>query len=297
MIKLIMKGGLGNQMFQYATGYSVAKHNNYKLEIDLSFLKNRIPIPGFTIRNYELDLFGISNLTATLFSNQFLDKYFSYPIEKIFIKTKILRSYMGQDFYKFDKKVFDIPGNSLLEGDFNNYRYFAQYSLDIKNIFNTDKLFDNSYKDIESLINSTNSVSINIRRGDYLNSKHKDVFVFLDANYYKQAISKIREKVENPHFFIFSIDFPEGNYSYFINELGLKKEEITLLGKTYTGEKFKTYLRLISLCKHNIIANSTFSFWGAYLNKNIEKQVVCPTKWAYDQSDFEVPVDWIAIKN
>ena len=71
MIKLIIKGGLGNQMFQYATAHSVAKHNNYKLGVDLSFLKNRIPISGFTIRNFDLDLFDVSNYTFTLFKTDF----------------------------------------------------------------------------------------------------------------------------------------------------------------------------------------------------------------------------------
>jgi len=297
MIKLILKGGLGNQMFQYATAYSVAKQNNYKLVIDLSFLKNRTPISGFTIRDFELDLFGILNSTTTLFNNRFLDKYFSYPIEKLAIKTHFYQSYTGNDIYKFDKGVFKVKDNTYIEGYFNNYKYFYEYESEIKEIFDVNKLYDKSFQEIEGKINECNSVSINIRRGDYLNKKHKNVFVFLDANYYKQAINKIRENVKNPHFFIFSVDFSENDDSYFVNKLGLKKEEITLLGKSYTGDRFKTYLRLISLCKHNIMANSTFSFWGAYLNKNQEKKVICPLRWAKKQSNFKVPVNWIAIEN
>ena len=297
MIKLILKGGLGNQMFQYATAYSIAKQNKYKLEIDLSFLKNRIPIPGFTVRNYDLDLFNVSNYTFTLFKNDLLDRYLAYPIEKLAIKSGIFKSFQEKDIYSFEKGVFEINDNTYIEGYFNNYKYFDKYSVDIKNIFNTDKLFDNSFKEIENIINSTNSVSLNIRRGDYLNTKHKNIFVFLDANYYRQAISKIRKNVKNPHFFIFSYDFSENDDSYFINKLGLQKEEITLLGKRYTGDRFKTYLRLISLCKHNIMANSTFSFWGAYLNKNEQKQVICPSRWANNKSDFEVPINWIKINN
>jgi len=292
MIKLIIKGGLGNQMFQYATAYSVAKQLSYKLEIDLSFIKNRIPIPGFTQRSYELGLFDISEPTTTFFKNSFLDKYFSYPFEKLLVDLGVFHSYIEKDTYGFDEKVFNIKDSTFIEGYFNNHRYFEQYALDIKNIFNTEKLFDESFKKIESTISSINSVSINIRRGDYLNAKHKNVFVFLDTEYYKKAIHIIRQKVKNPHFFIFSVDFPENDDSYFVDELGLKRSEITLLGQNYIGHKFRTYLRLISICKHNIISNSTFAFWGAYLNKNQNRIIISPNKWMNNGTHFEMPTSW-----
>ncbi len=295
MIKLILKGGLGNQMFQYSAAYTVAKKNNYKLGLDLSFIKTRIPVFGFTVRDYELDLFSVVEPTFSLFNNQVLDKYLSYPIEKLAIESKLFASYTEKDNYGFDENVFNIGDNSYIEGYFNNHKYFERYESDIKKIFDTSKLYDKRFEEVEEKIDNCNSVSINIRRGDYLNAKHKDVFVFLDSTYYKRAIEKIKERVKDPHFFIFSIDFPENDDSYFVNELGLKKEEFTLLGKKYVGERFKTYLRLISLCKHNIMANSTFSFWGAYLNNYIEKNVICPSKWAYKASDFEVPSQWIQI--
>src|SRR3989338_10176454 len=142
MIKLILKGGLGNQMFQYGAAYAVAKRNNYQIGIDLSFMKNRLPVSGFTQRNYELDLFNILTPTCSLFNNYFLDKYLSYPLEKIAMKIGLYKSYIEKDIYAFDKKIFEIPDNTFIEGYFNNYKYFESYATDIKQIFNTDKLFE-----------------------------------------------------------------------------------------------------------------------------------------------------------
>jgi len=298
MIKLILKGGLGNQMFQYAFAKSVAIETNQELVLDTSFLDNRIPIKDFTVRHFELDLFNIPEKKIKTFKIDLLQKYLSYPLA-LFL-NKFNKSYLleGLDFYKFDEDLYNKAitiSNPVIEGYFNNYNYFNKYEKEIKEVFNTDKLYDSNFDEIEQQIKNTNSVSINIRRGDYTNFKHKDVFVFLDENYYKQAIDIIREKVENPHFYIFSIDFPANDDSYFINNLGLARSEITLLDKSYTGERFKTYLRLISLCKHNIMANSTFSFWGGYLNKNNAKVVISPKRWVNRLSNFNIPISWLGL--
>jgi len=298
MIKLILKGGLGNQMFQYAFAKSVAIEIKQKLVLDTNFLENRIPIKDFTIRDYELDLFNIPEKTVKTFKIDLLQKYLSYPLTLFF--NKFNKSYLleGLDFYKFDEDLYKRAmniSNPVIEGYFNNYNYFNKYEKDIKEIFNTNKLYDSNFEKIEQQIKNTNSVSISIRRGDYTNAKYKDVFVFLDENYYKTAIDIIRNKVENPHFYIFSIDFPKGDDSYFVNNLGLKRSEITLLDKSYTGERFKTYLRLISLCKNNIISNSSFAFFGAFLNKNEDKTVILPKKWAHNMSDFEIIPNWIKL--
>lgn len=295
MIKLILKGGLGNQMFQYAAAYSASKSLNFELRLDTSYLDTRIPIPGFTFRNYELHFYEIPETPTSLFKNALLNKYFSYAVLKALIVSKLVPSFVEKDVYNFDPSFFNVTANSYIEGFFNNFKYFDKYREDIKQLFHPDKLINSDFSEIEQSIANSNSVSISIRRGDYLNNKHKDVFIFLDEDYYKKAIEVIKSKVKNPHFYIFSVDFPEGDDSYFVNNLGLNKNEFTMLGKKYVGEKFKTYLRLISLCKHNIIANSTFSFWGAYLNVNQNNLVVCPSKWTHNWSDFECPEEWISL--
>lgn len=294
MIKVILKGGLGNQMFQYAAAKSLAIETNTDIYIDLSFMKNRIPIKDFTFREYELEeFFNINEQSGTLLKNDFLDKYFSYPLELIYNKYLNKNYYAeGTNPYSFDSNFFDLKDGTTIEGYFNNPKYFEKHEEVIKEIFDTRKLYDKNFQQIEDKIKSSNSISINIRRGDYLNTKHKDVFVFLDENYYKTAIRKIRDKIDNPHFFVFSYDDPE----WFANTFQMNQSEYTMMNKEYVGDKFKSYLRLISLCKHNIISNSTFAWWGAYLNKNSKKTVISPKRWMKDYS-FNTPKSWIEIEN
>jgi hypothetical protein len=293
MIRTTLKGGLGNQMFQYAAAKSLAIEKSTELYLDLSFLTLRLPIKGFTVRDYELDLFGITDKTGTFFENIFADKYFSYPFE-LFINKSLNKEFIveGEDPYEFNGKFFDLSSNATLEGYWNNPKYFEKHAHTIKKAFDLDKFYDGKFDEIESKIKNSNSVSVNIRRGDYLNSKHKDIFIFLDENYYKEAIFKIRERIEKPHFFVFSYDDPQ----WFEETFKMDKSEYTMMGKEYVGEKFKTYLRLISLCKNNIISNSTFAWWGAYLNKNQNKIVVSPKKWM-QKYDFENLPEWITLEN
>jgi hypothetical protein len=292
MIKLIIKGGLGNQMFQYATAYSVAKKLNTDLVIDLSFMQNRLPIFDFTHREYELDLFDVNAPVTTFFKNRLMDKYASYPVEKVFMMTKLIKTFREKKSFLFDSSLFDVKDGTYIEGYFNNYKYFEAYEKEIQAIFSIDKLFNSDFSDIEEKIKSTESVSINIRRGDYVNSKNKDIYVQLNEAYYLKAINIVREHIKNPHFFVFSYDDPK----WFKQALQLEEGEYTYMDRSYTGDHFKTYLRLISLCKHNIISNSTFAFWGAYLNKNPTKIVISPNRWMYKSALFEIPPLWYAVE-
>ncbi len=295
MIRLILKGGLGNQMFQYAFAKRVAIEKKDELVLDTTFLNTRLPVKDFTPRDYELDLFSVPEKTISTFSNNFFKEKVGY----IYLKFKNLynTSYFkeGGNPYQYDTTLEEkilATKNPIIEGYFNNYRYFDKELSAISKIFDTDKLYDPKFKKIEKQITSSNAVSINIRRGDYLNNKHKDIFVHLEKNYYEKAIDMIRQKVQNPIFFVFSYDDPE----WIQNELSFQKDELYIVGKEFVGDRFKTYLRLISLCKHNIISNSTFAFWGAYLNKNRSKIVLSPQQWMTDYQ-FENPTDWISLPN
>lgn len=296
MIKVVLKGGLGNQMFQYCAGLSLARKLNTSLVLDTTFLKSFSPMPGFTYRKYELDFFNVQNKVVSKFTDELFSKYLGYPLMMLssFFNNK---HYKEKDPYAFDSGFYNLKKGTILEGYFNNTNYFRGVEHEIQKIFDLDKFYNSKFDDIETKIKSCNSVSINIRRGDYTNTKHKDVFVHLDTPYYKEALKIIEKKVENPHYFIFSFD-DDGTFEDWIEtELGISKNKITLIGKEYVGEQFKTYLRLISLCKHNIISNSTFAFWGAYLNKNQTKTVVCAKRWATKGNNFEAPKSWKIIEN
>jgi hypothetical protein len=256
-------------------------------------MKCRIPIPGFTYREYELDLFGIESKVTSLLRSDILDKYLSFPIEKFFFKFRGKDYFFEPDPYKFNRRFFELKNGAVIEGYFNSVLYFQGAEKLIQKTFDTQKLFDPTFKRIEEKVNSHDSVSVNIRRGDYLNKKHTQIFTHLDETYYREAIKVVKSKVKNPHFFVFSYDDPE----WFEQTLQLSKKEYTLVANEYSGERNKTHLRLISLCRHNIISNSTFAFWGAYLNKNTKKTVICPKKWSHVWEDFEIPAGWTAIEN
>lgn len=302
MIRLILKGGLGNQMFQYAAGYSLAKKYNHQLVLDTTFLDTNIPLAHFTKRNFELNLFGVSEPVEQFSHNEFINAYLGY----MFRSLKLLASpnRIIEDNYLLnllarlnpsirgtkDKvlKDFEPSKEIFMEGFFHDINSFKAYENEIKTIFNTAKLYDPQYDAIERELKTRDSVSINIRRGDYDNKKNRDIYVRLEDSYYTAAIQRIKESVVNPHFFIFSYDFPEGLHQPF----GLKESEYTLLGKEYVGQYFKTYLRLITLCKHNILSNSTFSFWGGYLNTNTNRIVIAPSRWEYAKDTFNYPDFW-----
>jgi hypothetical protein len=140
-------------------------------------------------------------------------------------------------------------------------------------------------------ISRSNSIGLHIRRGDYINNKKtRDSFGECSLDYYKKAVAKISETVKDPHFYVFTND-PD-----FVKNL--KLGNTTTFITHNTGEKSYEDMRLMSLCKHNIIANSSFSWWGAWLNENPDKIVICPSP-AFDKldltdSDF-YPDNWIKL--
>jgi len=295
MVTVILKGGLGNQMFQYAFGKALALEKNEEMILDTSFLDTRLPVKDFTLRKYDLDMFGVNDTLQTTFRNTIFKEKLGYIFLKI--KSAFNQEYLQEKTnpYAYEDDIYSLALQAkkpVLEGYFNNYQYFEKHKSEITKIFDMSKLYDQKFVEIEDQIKTNNSVSINIRRGDYLNSKHKDIFVQLNKEYYQKAIKIIRDKVRKPLFFVFSYDHPD----WIKKELAFGIDELVIVGNEYVGERFKTYLRLISLCKHNIISNSTFAFWGAYLNKNKGKIVISPEKWMTNYN-FENPKDWIALLN
>ena len=261
MIITHLKGGLGNQMFQYACGYALAKEYNTQHKIDLSFYEN-IPSNN-TKREFELSLFNISYELAKKSEiekvknpiNNLTSRFYNiftgiYPIEK----------YLGfRDIY--------------LDGYFQSEKIFIKYREEILKEFTLKKeCKTEQYLKVENDIrNKDNTISMHIRRGDYVTdlktSKHHGV---LGIDYYKKSLKML--KVKNPYLFVFSDDI---NW--------VKKNFKFLPKDTYFVSKHKfnsaQEIVLMSLCKDNIIANSSFSWWGAWLNQNKDKKVIAPKRW------------------
>ena len=272
MITIKLVGGLGNQMFQYVAAKSLAKLHRTKLCLDLSWFKN-IPDKA-TTRKFELACFKLSKQIPHLTSpsregiEQFLDKF------KFWNKKKFYQ----EPHYHFDSKFFDLGSDVVLNGYFQSEKYFKNIEKIIRKEFTFKHKKKGRNKELAELIKKTNSVSLHIRRGDYVSDAKTDqTHGTCNLDYYHRCITKIKKEVEDPHYFIFSDDIN------WVKE-NLKINHPAEYVDWNTGEKSYEDMRLMIQCKHNIIANSSFSWWGAWLNDNPNKIVFAPQKWFLDDS-------------
>jgi hypothetical protein len=296
-IIVFLMGGLGNQMFQYSAGFDFARKINGELFLDTTFLNDRFPRAGFTYRKYDLDVFNInpqftklSKISSSLkipgvwlFSDLMMTK-----LQNKFGNLEVVRERDNNYFSKLNEAIETNSKNYFLFGYFQSEKYFIDSAKELRNEFSFKNEFSDNEKKIADRIKNLNSVSIHIRRGDYITSKKaKRVMKEFGSDYYKKAIGEISKKISDPHFFVFSDDIEWCKEN-------LKIEFPTeYLGNDTAGYKNSRHLQLMSLCKHNIIANSSFSWWGAWLNNNPEKIVIAPKDWFNDRDENDlVPRVW-----
>lgn len=279
------QGGLGNQMFQYAL-YNRFQSIGYDTYADLySYSQTK-----FKERDFQLSVFGIDVRQADiediihLAANErcYLDvlrlKYFG---KKTYIKEHELN--------KFNSQLFEIQ-----EGYFSGYWQSEKYFKEIKNeirdkfFFRKDIVGVYGNNEIEQMImEDKNAVSIHVRLGDYLTNT-KLYGGICTTQYYQRAISYIKGKVSKPTFFLFSDDI-ELAKSYF------RDDKITYVDN---NPEIPGYIDmyLMSLCKHHIIANSSFSWWGAWLGQKEDSIIIAPEKWLRDMLSLDiVPSDWVKL--
>lgn len=291
-IKIPLKGGLGNQMFGY-TFYMYMKNKGYDVNIILTeflftYIHNGIEIfdifPKITLNNkYHAKFYIIIN---TLLKNTFAKRCMAKFVGFYYSKFKIVNQINP---YTFDSFKFSPNNTYLLNGFWQNYMYSLDMEYEIKSIFefHIPEVWCNKY--ILDKIEKTNSVSIHVRRGDYLKNEFSDYNVIKTMNFYKDAISLIKEKISNPNFYIFSDDI-QWCKDNFVGD-----EYVFIIGNT--GKHSYLDMYMMSRCKHNIISNSTFSWWGAWLNNNDKKIVIAPKYWTNSgikSADF-CPDKWFFI--
>lgn len=286
MIITKLKGGLGNQMFQYATGLCLAQKNKDKLLLDVSGYHDERVLNSDTPRQYRLDNFNVSSDIATNTQIQKVKNKFG-------ILSRILRyidqKYINNYYKDYHPNIFNKKGDVYLEGYFQSEKNFEKIREQLQNEFSLKNEISNNQL-IEE-IKSFQSVCIHIRRGDYVkDEKTNKVHGTCTIEYYKNAIKYISEKTDTPVFYFFSddIDWVKENFPI---------DNITM--KIGTDNKHEDYeeLTMMSYCKHNIIANSSFSWWSAWMNQNPDKIVIAPLKWTNIASDHRniIPETWIRI--
>lgn len=297
MIITNIKAGLGNQMFQYATGMFLAEKNNKQLFLDVSGYSDLRVLNSDTPRNFDLKHFNISAQISSKEQGQ-NSKYPLGLISKIIrgVDKKILKNNY-QDFHPdFLKNITnqiqkDPNTNIYLNGFFQSEKNFAEIrplllkEFQLKPEFITDKV-----KEFEKQIENNNSISIHIRRGDYAQNPTTRAYHGLcPISYYRDAINLITEKNTEPHFFIFTDDV-----EWVKENLKISESHTFISGNDLSGPQ---ELWLMSKCQHNIIANSSFSWWGAWLNQNPKKTVIAPKKWTAKNTEHPniIAEGWITL--
>lgn len=281
IIKLI--GGLGNQLFQYAAGRCMAMEQKEELVLDISAFEDRKQL-----RKYSLSPFRITARLATEEETGRLNKTVTEKIiSKLSFKNPPIISRKKFSF-------FPLLGKShiILEkddaGHWNHEKYFHGIENTIKEEITLREPQGEKYDGMLKKITECSSVSLHVRRADYLLAKHTNLFAECTLEYYTEAIKYISNKSNGIELFVFSDD------SAWVKENLKTDYPVTFLA----DEHFSDYqeLLLMASCKHNIIANSTFSWWGAWLNTNPNKIVVAPEKWFTDESKYPndiIPSTWV----
>jgi len=299
MVIVRLKGGMGNQLFQYAAGRSLAlkKKTSFKLDAVSSYINDRygskyvlhhFNIAESFISEAERKRFNLSGIRRRIYSAV----YFFKP----YYRRSIVEEPLKQRF-RYDPNILLTPDEVCIDGYWQNEQYFIDSAELIRKEFTLGDEPDSINREIAQKIMESESVGVHLRRllGVSVDGKKKfeDAMKFHGAcslDYYRLAVQKIAENVKNPYFFVFADDTEWAKKNFVIN---YPVKSIT----HNNGIKDHEDLRLMSLCKHHIIANSSFSWWGAWLAQNPAKTVIAPRYWDTDNIFIKelTPASWFRI--
>lgn len=279
-------GGLGNQMFQYALGRALSVKYDTELRLDTSDFKNYSLHNGF-------ELLRVFNCPVTIANKRDIKKLLSWRSTQFFRHLLLhssmhkLRSkkFVVEPSFEYWTDIRNVTKNCYLYGYWQSEKYFAHVAGQLREDFTFKSPLGPKNAELALQMKNLNSVSLHVRRGDYLNNLA--TYEICSPDYYKAAIRYISARVRRPFFYIFSddiawvkanikIDFPHSYVDW------------------NNGVESYNDMRLMSLSKHNIIANSSFSWWGAWLNSNPEKIVIAPHRWFSNRfaSTDLIPAEW-----
>ena len=267
MIIADLLGGLGNQLFQYAAGIALAERYDVPFKINIKKFEE------YKLHKYSLHHFNISAPIANTEEVEYYGNTAAKIWERLILKPYYKRRVFKERFLYFDKNINNASHDIMLNGYWQSEMYFATIADFIRKEFAIKSPIDDVNRGFADEIRNTNSVSIHIRRGDYVSdSVTNNIHGTCDREYYNVCVEKIVKLVNDPVFYIFSDD-----PSWVKSNFNLKYSSV-LIEHNNADTNYED-LRLMGLCKHNIIANSSFSWWGAWLNANPGKNVFAPSNW------------------
>lgn len=299
MIITRFEGGLGNQMFHYVA-YKLLqqKYSDYLILADITGYNRGQSHNGFELErvfpNVCIEKARIVDVVGCSF-------YFPTPNNKFFWRN-------CDKLYNKLKQYGCIapPTNYICERDWEKFQHNMELSIEKKYYIDCKWDYNESYYKewkekllydfqfatpldddaLQNVISEVETVGIHVRAGDYINSN----FDILTSEYYKQAIEYVLAHIHNPYFIIVSDD-----YVYAKKILPLNRMKNVHFATMHIGREAYKDMQILSCCQHNIIANSTFSYWAAELNRNERKIVVAPRKYTKNGNDFCVPSGWIQL--
>jgi len=284
MIITALFGGLGNQMFQYASGKALALRNRTSLKVDCQYFDPLFLTKAkATIREYELPVFALEVKKASLCCVNLYAPFISLKTKNSFAINKVFNPLYISEKRKFFYQTLPSRKFVYLYGYWQSWRYFRDFEMDIRNDFKFLKPVKDQNLEILNQIRTSMAISVHVRLGDFGNINT------LPSGYYSKAIDLMNQKYPDATFFVFS-DEPHCASKYFT---GLN----FVLVNGNAGLNSYIDMQLMSQCKHHIIANSSFSWWGAWLNGQPNKIVVAPSVWYDNNTDTSdiLPPDWIRL--
>jgi len=301
MITVKIHGGLGNQMFQYAMARALSLRNGDGLRIDPAPVFDRTPWKHYTFRNYALStVFAIDptfNLPAMIESKlsiPYFAKVFNKYYPRALGKAGYWRYIKEKHSYLFEPAVASAQGNIYLDGDWQTEKYFKDFERDIRSDFSFRNPLDGEKVALAERIKGTNAVCLNVRRQEIvrdpvIGAVHNGV----TPAFYEAAVALMKKKAgDGAVFYVISDEI-----EWCRENMKIDGKHI-FIGDEYYGVEFRDALHLMSLCKHFIIPNSSFAWWGAWLATHKDKVVVAPKKWTNNDpagAGDLLPDGWIGI--
>lgn len=288
MIVVRLCGGLGNQLFQYAFARVLALRHSTEVVLDLSWYKN-IPV-GNTKRVFELDKYGIFGREASPSESRWFVLHQGRIVTRLnFIPRRW--KHIRESGFDFSPPALELPDNVYLDGYWQSYMYLEGMESTLREELTPNIPLSAADKNIADQINKSNSVSLHVRRGDYVSNKSAAKNHGLcSLDYYREAVALVQSKLSNPRFFVFSDD-----PAWSKENLPLPDDSVFVTHND--SETAFQDLRLMSMCHHQVIANSSFSWWGAWLNSHVGKIVIAPRQWFGDARETPtlIPKEWIRL--
>ncbi len=289
MVIVRLSGGLGNQMFQYAAGRAIAHRRRVPLKLDVSEFQNG------SHRIYALEAF---NINGSIISSQAIESFKTSATSRSALLLDKLRPYYRRPLIKesgftFDPNILRASGQVYLDGYWQSEKYFEDIQELLRAEFTVKEQPQGANASMmERIKQSSAAVSLHVRRGDYASDPGSNQYHgTCSPEYYQSAVSKLIALGIQPHFFVFSDDIPWAQANLhldypasFVNQNGMSADHEDL--------------RLMSTCRHHIIANSSFSWWGAWLGSHPDMVVIAPRKWfneaTHDTRDL-IPASWLQV--